>query len=208
VFAQSKLSSIDVGNVTSFNNPYELEEHFFNLPKLKISNYKIHFRFNFYSAVIDVYSNDSISYEGLILNQVYKMKSIKPEGQEFPSLVPDQYVYEITQLDKEFATKIGRMVFKAKIYTIPSTREINKWSENWSDCGGVNFQFKIGEHITEAAYKCPWEQTDEKAETKTLQRFFEIVRANLYQYKYYEIFQSKLERDKSYSDGVFTFYKD
>lgn len=199
LFAQNGLKKIDIDpNFNLANSPYgKLEMYYFKLPEIANSEYKFHFRYIKNSQVVDLFSNDSLSFQGKLLNYIIEKENDKPRN----------YVYQISNLDNNLATKIGKQIFEKKNLDIPTDRLIKNWSYNWFDCGNINLTFKVNNTLFNKNFTCLHNQNDSLEFVNELKKNDLEFNQTLQLEEQFESFKSKLEKGKSYSNGYWTMYK-
>jgi hypothetical protein len=65
-----------------FNSVCENEKYYYELECIENSPYKIHYRFNIYGTIIDIFSNDSINYKGILTNRIRQYHYFKNKQKE------------------------------------------------------------------------------------------------------------------------------
>lgn len=65
-----------------FNSDCENEKYYYELDCIENSPYKIHYRFNIYGTIIDIFSNDSINYKGILTNRITQYHYFKKKQKE------------------------------------------------------------------------------------------------------------------------------
>lgn len=209
LFAQNSLKKVDIENnyIWKTNSSFDKEMYYFNLPNIQKSNYRIHFRFNTNGQIIDVFSNDNINFQGKLLNKVIELKAVKPtKVGEFVSYTPKNYVFEIVELNDSVSNLIGKQILKEKLIDTPTDKFINNWNVTGPDCDRINFELKNDTKIILTKYSCLDMQNDSIIYVKKLKDFVQSI-DSLNLYDMYELFNNRLEKGKTYSNSIATFYK-
>ena len=206
LFGQNGLKKIDIDENYKLNESSSdnFVKYYFKLIDLKTSNYKTHLRYLKNSQVIDIYSNDDITFEGELLNYITEQKNIKVN--DYNSTTPNKYVYEILKLNNKTANDIGSCILKSNIQEIPNYTEIKNWNRNWLDCDGISFILKINSKINEKEFTCPSQQNDSIKYVKSLKELYNKIDNNdSIKYRFDE-FKNRLEKGKTYSNGFVQMY--
>ncbi len=190
-YAQNNLVKVPVAK----GDPYNYAQH---LPDIKNSGYKYYIRYHTLSQITDLYSNDSINFNGQLLNHIKEVDTKTSEGRN--------YVYQITHLDADACSKVGYKILKDKLPAIPTDTLITGYNNELNDCAGVNFIFKINETFIKTSYGCPWYQDTSIPQLKLLDENYIYIDSVLKLEEGYNTFTSKLEKGKYYSMGFTGMY--
>lgn len=184
-----------------------IETMYLRLPPLSKSPSKFHFRYRKVGQIIDIYSNDSITFKGSVLNKIIRLKQGKINGNN--TSVPEYYIYETVAIDEHDASEIGRLIIKEEMYNIPTDKLLKDWKFNFFDCRGIDFKYKVGDSLFKVHYGCPTGQ-DTLADLKikkilNLQNRIDIT---LHLSESYTAFDKRLERGKWYTNEFYySMYK-
>lgn len=203
------MKKVDIENnyMWKTSSAFDKEMHYFNLPDIQKSNYRIHFRFNTDLQLIDVFSNDSINFQGKLLNKVIELKAVKPKKiGEFVSYIPKNYVFEIVELNESVSNLIGKLILKEKLIDAPKDKFIKNWNITGPDCDRINFELKNNNKIVATKYSCLSEQNDSINYVTKLKAFNKSI-DSLGLYEKYKLFNHRLEKGKTYSNQIARFYK-
>lgn len=206
LFGQNGLRKIDINESYKLNESSsdDFVKYYFRLIDLKNSDYKTHLRYLKNSQIIDIYSNDDITFEGEVLNYITEQKNIKVNN--YNTKTPNKYVYEILKLDKKTASAIGNYILKSNIQEIPNYTEIKNWNRNWLDCNSISFVLKIKSQISEKEFTCPSQQNDSIKYVKSLKEFYNKIDNNDSIKNRFDEFKNRLEKGKTYSNGFVQMY--
>lgn len=166
------------------------------MPKLENSQYKFHIRYIKHSQIVDIYANDSINFKGQVLNHVVSQKKKKD------NYISDDFVYQITDINIAYASKMGQIILQEKLYSIPTDSLIKDYNNTWNDCPGIAFEYKIGNSFSKATYNCPGFQDEENPEIVTLTKYYQSVDSILSLSSHWSGFTAKLKKGVAYWDGA------
>jgi hypothetical protein len=198
-FGQNQLKKVDCNpNFTYRNQSLDsINEYYFGLDPIKKSIFMHHFRLLRAGQIIDIFSNDGLNFSGQLINKILEGKQVKTDygkDEEF-----DKYVYEILQLDKIKSSELGQLILKQQIYSLPTDTLIKNWNKNWLDCGSIDFESKTNDIFQFSNYSCPWEQLDATDYIFQIRSLYKSFISILDLDHEYSVFESKLEKGKSYS---------
>lgn len=178
------------------------QKEFWNVakPDIKKSSYNYNIRYEVYNQIVNLYSNDSINFQGTVLSYLIEQKTSGERSVDY------QYVYDITELPSEDCSKIGRKIFSEKFYNLPTDDSIKGYLGNWLDCGYITYTYKINNRILNKNYSCPWQQPDSITEVKILKQNYRLIDSLLNLSEISSKFSAKLEKGKSYSNGFNYIY--
>lgn len=202
--AQSDLKKVAVSSNIAREEKFDSTEvKYFNLPKLATSKYKYYFRYKNVGQIVDVYGNDTLNFNGKLLNKIIELKNVTQNG--LNQGVPVNYIYEIIDINTKEASEIGQAILSKQIYRVPTDTLLKNWKSNFFDCSGIDFKCKVGDSLFKAHFGCPAGQDissdnyikrirDLKAMTDTLLKLSEK----------YAAFTLKLENGKSYTNEFYS----
>jgi len=170
-------------------------------PDINTSGYKYYIRYESHNQIVNLYSNNSLNFEGHVVTYLKEQKKTKK------SSFPYRYVYDITNLPDAQCTIIGTKILSEKFYNLPTDDSITGYKKGYFDCWGIEYSFKVKNFKIKKHYTCPWSQTDSINEIKILKANYKLIAGSLQLKKIDDDFQSKLEKGKSYSDGFSYIYK-
>ncbi|MCO6147341.1 hypothetical protein [Flavobacterium sp. NRK1] len=173
-----------------------------NLPRIKNSPYKYHFRYRENNQVADIYSNDGINFKGRILNNVILENSDTIKRKEN---LRDTYIFRYTNVKSDKASQIGQFIIRNKINTIPSRENFPQWNIYSIGGGGISFDFKADEAITHTIYDCPRCQDNTHEDVLKIKKLYFDLRSILNWNQLFVNFNDKLEPGRYYYDGFFSW---
>lgn len=170
-------------------------------PDINTSGYNYYIRYESHNQIVNLYSNDSLNFEGHIITYLTEQKKTKK------SSFPYRYVYDITSLSNEKCTVIGTKILTEKFYKLPADDSILEYKKGYFDCWGIEYSFKIEQSSIKKYYTCPWNQDENIPEIKVLKENYKLIDSILQLKTIDNDFRSKLEKGKSYSGGFVNMYK-
>jgi hypothetical protein len=184
-------------------NIYEkdLEVKYLGLSPFSSSNSKIHFRYQKGFQIIDIISNDSITFQASMINYIFQYSTNK-NGNENKKLY-----FEKTILDTTQSNKIANFLLTKKTHNIPTDSLINGWLTRFFDCSSINIKTKINVNFSYKKFTCISGQNTDTPfvnEILTLEKF---LADNLAQKESYSLFTEKLPKGFSYFNGYSSIYK-
>lgn len=126
--AQQGLTKVALGKDFTARNDVSdsIETTYLNLPETSKSPYKYYFRYRKVGQIVDIFSNDSLTFKGSILNKIIGLKPAKLDG--YNSALPEYYSYETVEIDENDASEIGRLIIKEEMYHIPTDTLLKNWN--------------------------------------------------------------------------------
>lgn len=172
------------------------------LPGIENSPYKYHFRYRENNQIADFYSNDGINFKGRILNNVILVNNDTLKRKEN---FRDTYIFRYTSIKEKDASQIGQIIIRDSINTIPSRDNFPEWNIYYLGGGGISFDFKADETITHTIYDCPRCQTNTHSDVLKIKKLYFDLRSALNWDELFVNFNDKLEKDRTYYDGFFSW---
>ena len=183
----------------------ERDSFYFNLPVLRNSHFKTHFRVSIPSQTIDFFSNDNDRFQGLLVNKTTEYKSTKTEWGKRTKAY--RYVFQKVAIDTALSTTIAKQILKSCQDAIPTDTLIPSWSKWYLHCGSMEFQFMINRKYHAESFHCPWSQPDTTEFAEVIVSNYELIKCELDLDRRFDEFEAQLTRGKTYSrDGHIMTY--
>lgn len=183
----------------------EIDSFYHLLPVVKNSKFKIHIRVSLTGQTIDLYSNDKISFQGTLTNNITEYKSVKTKGGERSE--SSQVVYQTFQLDSTLSSEVATKILQSGQDNIPTDSLVKNWKKWYLHCGSIFFQFKENNNYIEQSFHCPWSQPDSVEFKKTIISNYKFLEDKLQLETRFGTFESLLPKGKTYSkDGYGIMY--
>lgn len=182
----------------------EMQMLYAKLPKLEVSPYKYHFRYSESNQIADIYSNDTVSFNGRVLiNLVMINENTTIPRKNFT----DHYVYRYTEIDPAAATKIGRFIIRERLNEVPNMYD--DWGD-WCDmrigCNSIGLHYKMDTVITRKGYHCPQGQSSLSDNVTKIKKLQKDLRSLLEWEKQFTDFNNDLDNDREYHNGWDSWY--
>lgn len=191
--------------VIDFEDNYwgQMQYLYARMPRLEDSKYKYHFRYEEFSQILDIYSNDGINFKGQYLNNLMELNT---DAEVRKKNFHDTYFYSYKEVDPAAASKMGQWIIKEKIFAIPSEEDIDGWV--WNIIGGDGFMniYKVNDTITTTRYTCPRCQNDTIQGADVLTKFHSDVKSVLSTKKQFRDFNIRFKGGRYYSAYMFSWY--
>lgn len=158
-----------------YGDPME-DSLYFNLPMIENSQHIIHIRIDLGLQLVDIYSEDSINYLGIITNTIQQSDS---RIGWFERIEFENQVYQYVELDSGIANEIANRIFSTRIDTFPTSGEIESWSNLWIHAKRIGYQFKIGDRYSQSSYYAFQNQADTVPYASTLVENYVFIRDTL-----------------------------
>lgn len=158
-----------------------------NLPPLLISTDSIHFRFWANGQVVDIWMDDSKTYEGKITNYTESYEAWDMEKQ---ASKPSKIFCSMVPIDSSIARKVAALF--ESVNSIPAQDSIAGWS---SGCDGIIYVFEASatSWYTYKSYWTPTAQDSSLSQAKQIQAFADSISSTLNLAAAYDLFFSALE---------------
>ncbi len=203
-FSQKIYKTAIDTTLIDFENDYwkQMQEQYAHLPAVKDSQYKYHFRYDEFSQVADIYSNDGINFKGNYLNNIIELADEGSQKKNSHNI----YLYSYKKIDSDAASKMGQWIIKEKIHIIPSEEAIKGWNGNiiGGDC--FRYSYKINDSVINARYACPRCQNDTVQGAATLTKFHAEIKSVLATEEQFRDFNIRFKGGKYYSGYIFSWY--
>jgi len=205
----SKLRKKKLRDKYSWENNFTLSEinnFYFKLRPIQSSLYKTHIRIEYLSQVVDLYSKDSLHFEGFLTNIITKYP--KDEDVKMNSSKGYAYYFEKIALNSEKAKLVVQKLYETQQPTIPTDSLIPHWNDSYTHCSTLTFEYKIQEKYHKQEYSCLQVQdADSVAYKEVILSNLKFIKKELNLDTLYNTFKNKLPRGKSYSrNGYFIMY--
>lgn len=203
-----KLQTANIDTNFSWHNSTltERDSFYFNMPIVKYSKYKTHFRISLSNQTIDLFSNNNISFQGLLTNKIIAYKLVKTDLGETNKA--NHYVFQKIEIDSVLSTTIANKLLLSEQYNIPTDDLIPHWTKWYLHCGGIRFQFKLDDSYSEQSFHCPWSQPDTIMYVDIITSNYKLIKEELDLEKHHDDFFSLLPKGCTYSrDGSTKMYK-
>ncbi|MFK7907667.1 MAG: hypothetical protein AB8B69_21190 [Chitinophagales bacterium] len=206
-FAQTTLKSTRIDTNYTWKNSTLIERnHFYlKLPVVEKSQYKTHFRISLTGQIIDFFSEDSISFKGILTNEIIEYKETETKWGKGSEKY--QIVYQTQELDESLSTQLAKQIIESGQVAIPTDSLIEGWNDGYLHCKSIDFQFKIDEFYKELSFSCTNNQLDSIRFKSIILSNEELLKNELdLETKYIE-FKNLLPKGKTYSkDGYKMLY--
>jgi hypothetical protein len=207
-FSQQGFERKNLNDDYNWNNSTkdERNQYYFDVEPIVSSKSKYHFRYEKSSQIVDLYSNDGIDFNGQIVNYIQEKKEVKTDyGKELRAF---NYLSEKSEISKIEASKAGRLILDEKSFSIPTDSLIPNWSFGWTDCGAINFDYKVNGDFYRKRYVCAKNQRDSLKYVVRIKKLTDTISQITGLKDSYDKFSYKLPKGKSYViDGWITMYK-
>lgn len=207
VFPQSsEVRSVKVNpDYTWRNSEYWARDSlYFDLPLVKNSIHKIHFRFYLPEQLIDLYSDDGTHFSGILTNETTQFGKEKKQWGEVS--VPDKMFFQQIVLEDSIATRVAQMIIDSGQPEALTDAFIDNWNYNFLDCNQLRFHFKIEDRFRPQKYFCPGSQDRSITVVKMVLDNYQMLNNELNLGISFEEFLSKLPRGKTYQRFGRHFY--
>ena len=181
-----------------------LDSFYLGLQPISTSPYRYHFRFSRNGQRLDLWSEDSVHFEGLLTNYTIQYREPKKVRKENRGSEKYQYFYTQTPLDTALAAAAFKRVWESGQVLFPTDSLVMGW-QHYLDCAGFLFYFKEAEHIKLQSYYCPWGQAGTISIKKTILENEAYLRSHFQLDTSDRKFFNALLPDFSYSNNGFEF---
>jgi len=200
-FAQTTLQSTRIDtNYTWRNSTLAERNHFYlDLPIVKKSEYKIHFRISLTGQIIDFFSKDNTSFKGTLTNEIIEYKDTETRWGKRSEKY--QIVYQTQELDNSLSTQLAKQIIKSGQAAIPTDSLIKGWNDRYLHCKSIDFQFKINKVYKELSFSCTKNQLDSITFKNIILSNQQLLEKELDLETQYSRFTNFLPKGKTYSRG-------
>lgn len=172
-------------------------------PTASYAQYPYYIRIQLNAQTIDLFSNNGTNYQGILISQITKYRSVKKDFRR--STKPAFVYYKKFRLDTNISTQIAQHLIESGQNTVPTDSLIKSWNNAWPDCNIIWFKFRLNSEYNSQRFICLSSQSD------TLQ-YKKIIVSNLaYLYKalaldsIYSRLETSVPKGAAYSRDAFTF---
>lgn len=207
VSSQTEFQRKTLNNDYSWNNSSQNErnKYYFGIDCLNLSTFNYHFRYEKSSQIIDLYSQNGIEFNGIIINHIQEDREIKTDyGKDSRA---HNYLFEKKEIESSLASKAGQIILNQKSYSIPTDSLINNWNFGWMDCGAIRFNYKIKTKYYPKSYTCAKNQRDSLEFVPQIKTLVDTLSKTLNLKESYSEFKNNLPKGKHYTiDGWIGMY--
>ena len=135
--SQNILKAVEIDPKFNPTSSDEFVMHYFNIDKVTDLTYLSYFRYIKNGLVINLFSDDNISFSGEVVNYITEQKHIKDKNGK-NAITPGNYVYEIIKLDSATSNQIGKLILDSNVQAVPDSDDIKNWNTNFLHCETIN----------------------------------------------------------------------
>lgn len=205
--SQESIKSVEIDPEYIWGNSeyWERDSVYFNLPSVKNSRYKSHFRIYLERYLIDLFSNNETNYSGIVTTRITQLVSKKTEWGE--DWVDDRIYFKQVEIEDSLATNLALSIIESGQPTALTESFIDYWKTRFLHCSSIRFHFKIDEYFRPQYYSCPWGQDTTKSEVITVLNVYNEISEKLELGKRFDELKSELPKGRTYSsDGYRLMY--
>lgn len=197
---QERYSKVNIEKNLRWNkNLSTLDKTYLPIHDISDSCKFYHFRIRTVNQLIELYGDESQTFEGRIFNIIIEQKKGgKKTGRQF---FHSKYIFQCSEIEPVLASQLGRFLIAENLMGLPTDSIVENWEIRYQNGPSLRFDIKQGKKIIQLTYRMIWSQPDLNLFVKRIFDLEKSIESSLNLEKLYKEFKQNLDRGKFYTFG-------